>query len=179
MPSQSTAPLVAECEWTRPKQVVWGKTSNTPRGMFVLGDDSIKHYRYSSVVLPVVSWYSNTATQSHVWVREIRDYVQQLSGTSFNTCLLNYYEGGGDYIAYHADKEVAGTNNVVVTVSLGATRRFLLKHITTKHVVETYLNSGDIVIMCGDTQQKYHHSIPKVANSKVSGGRISLTYRYI
>lgn len=92
---------------------------------------------------------------------------------------MNHYRNGSDYVAYHSDDEAMGLMNGVVTVSLGATRRFLLKHKDTKTVTQLVLNSGDLVAMLGRCQDDYQHSIPKEALSVVSQPRISLTYRLI
>lgn len=31
--------------------------------------------------------------------------VEELSGASFNSCLLNYYRSGGDHLSFHSDNE--------------------------------------------------------------------------
>ena len=38
---------------------------------------------------------------------------------------MNLYRDGNDHIGFHADSE---TNDVIASISLGATRRFLLRH---------------------------------------------------
>ena len=40
---------------------------------------------------------------------------------------MNLYRDGNDYINFHADNE---TKDTIASVSLGVTRRFLLRHIS-------------------------------------------------
>ena len=107
---------------------------------------------------------------------------QQLSelgiNANFNSCLLNYYPSGDDGMGYHADDEKElGEQPVIASLSLGATRKFVFKHKKTQDKVELYLESGQLIVMHGDTQSFWKHSITKTKT--VATGRISLTFRQI
>lgn len=163
---------LVKTEWEWKRQKVWNNECAVPRGMYVCGDYPGEKYRYSKIMLDIHEWSDG--------VDGLRDSIKQLDfglGVSlhYDTCLMNYYRDGNDYVAYHSDDEALGLMNGVVTVSLGESRRFLLKHKETGKVTETLLRSGDLAAMLGECQNDYHHSIPKGAN--VRGGRISLTYR--
>jgi alkylated DNA repair dioxygenase AlkB len=94
----------------------------------------------------------------------------------FNSCLLNYYPSGTDGMGYHSDDEKElGRQPVIASLSLGATRKFVFKHKKTQDKVELYLESGQLVVMHGDTQRFWKHTITKTKT--VSKGRISLTFR--
>ena len=55
--------------------------------------------------------------------------VQALTGCEFNAVLLNLYRDGRDGMGWHADDEAElGPNPVIASVSLGAVRRFCLRH---------------------------------------------------
>ena len=44
--------------------------------------------------------------------------VERLCGTRFNSCLLNKYRGGGDYMGWHRDDEkVYAKNSTIGSVS--------------------------------------------------------------
>jgi alkylated DNA repair dioxygenase AlkB len=65
-------------------------------------------------------------------------------------------------------------------LSLGATRKFVFKHKKNRHEnkpvkVELYLESGQLIVMHGETQSHWKHTITKTKT--VSEGRISLTFR--
>jgi alkylated DNA repair dioxygenase AlkB len=90
--------------------------------------------------------------------------------------LLNYYPSGDDGMGYHADDEKElGHQPVIASLSLGATRKFVFKHKKTQDKVELYLESGQLIVMHGATQQYWKHSITKTKT--VDEGRISLTFR--
>jgi len=62
-------------------------------------------------------------------------------------------------------------------MSLGAERRFLLKHRTSKETVSVVLENGSLLVMKGTTQSHWLHSMPKT--KKVTTPRINLTFRTI
>ena len=190
--------FVNKFPWIFGEQNFYGKTSKIPRGMFFLGDPHIKNYQYSKLKFDVQNWNNNDPTYSYV--KDIRDEVERdptmnriLGGAfidpnidfantpilTYNSCLINYYRDGYDKIDYHPDREALGVCNAVVTVSLGTSRRFILRRNSDKFKIETVLNSGDLVMMAGNCQQDWQHSIPRVTTNKCATGRISLTYRMI
>lgn len=167
-------------DWIYGSQTVYGKTCNIPRGMYFFGDKEVKMYKYSALSFPVQPWESSEEGLKILQILEvIREEIQTLfpSEVTFNSCLMNYYKDGKDYIAHHKDKEALGDYNAVVTVSLGTQRKFVLKK--GKEKVETMLEDGDVIIMSSVTETDWTHSIPKVAISKCNAGRISLTFRKI
>ena len=68
-----------------------------------------------------------------------------------------------------------GNAPVIASLSLGASRKFVFKHRVTKDKVEMMLESGQLIVMAGDTQRHWLHSLPKT--KKVNSGRINLTFR--
>ena len=81
-------------------------------------------------------------------------------------------------MGYHADNEKElGQQTIIASVSLGATRKFVFKHRHTKDKIEFPLTSGQLIVMAGNTQQYWLHSLPKT--KKVKEGRINLTFRRI
>ncbi|GES63796.1 DNA repair family protein [Aspergillus terreus] len=108
-------------------------------------------------------------------------------GTTYNFCLVNYYASGDDSISYHSDDErFLGPQPTIASLSLGASRDFLLKHKPVageaKEKVDTTplkfnLAAGDLVVMRGETQANWLHSIPKRKGSHAPQGRINITFR--
>jgi alkylated DNA repair dioxygenase AlkB len=64
---------------------------------------------------------------------------------------------------------------VIASLSLGAERRFVLKHVATKAKLEYAMPSGSLMVMDGRTQESWQHAVPKQA--KVNRPRINLTFR--
>jgi len=94
--------------------------------------------------------------------------------------LLNLYRDGNDAMGWHADDETAlGPAPVIASLSLGTSRRFLLKHKTKKGTPSTIVNleHGALLIMSGQTQRHWKHSVSRTRRSVSS--RVNLTFRYI
>ena len=106
--------------------------------------------------------------------------MEELCGVEFNSALLNLYRNGQDSMGYHSDDEKElGKNPVIASVSLGATRKFLLRH---KHDVnfakhDLQLSQGSLLVMKGATQHFYKHSVPKT--KMPVGERINITFRHV
>ncbi|PYI25921.1 hypothetical protein BP00DRAFT_430801 [Aspergillus indologenus CBS 114.80] len=106
-------------------------------------------------------------------------------GTHYNFCLVNYYATGDDSISYHSDDErFLGPNPTIASISLGGQRDFMLKHkpvagsdVDAGKPLKFPLNSGDMIVMRGETQANWLHSIPKRKGAQGSQGRINITFR--
>ena len=139
----------------------------------------------------LVAWYGNSdAVYTYSGVRHepqaftadlamIRERVQTLSGARFNSVLANLYRDGRDGMGWHADDErELGTNPVIASVSLGATRRFVLRHRRRKALTHALdLEPGSLLLMAGATQHHWLHALPKT--QREVGERINLTYRWV
>ncbi|KAL4806086.1 hypothetical protein BDV18DRAFT_138652 [Aspergillus unguis] len=120
----------------------------------------------------------------------LRQHVEAATGispgSSYNFCLVNYYATGDDSISYHSDDErFLGVNPSIASLSLGAQRDFLLRHKPpqagqtgiSNEPLKFALASGDMVVMRGETQANWLHSIPKRKGGEAFKGRINITFR--
>ncbi|EGG20155.1 hypothetical protein DFA_07275 [Cavenderia fasciculata] len=107
----------------------------------------------------------------------LKHQLESLLGQTFDYVLINYYRDGNDYIGYHSDGEAKKEAfNVIASVSLGTTRRFILRNNKdNKEKVEYSLNNGSLLVMDRDTQSTWKHQVPK--QPKVLTPRINLTFR--
>jgi alkylated DNA repair dioxygenase AlkB len=125
--------------------------------------------------------YSGVAHQAAPWpdyLIPIRRRVEELVQAPFNSLLLNYYRDGSDSIGYHSDDEPElGLNPIVPSLSLGATRRFVLRHRRTKERLTFDLTHSSLLVMAGTTQHHWLHAVPKT--TAAVGERINLTFRNI
>jgi alkylated DNA repair dioxygenase AlkB len=94
-----------------------------------------------------------------------------------NSCLVNYYRNGDDYIGWHADDEQKSyILNPIYSISLGEERIFQLRNEDLGRITDIKLGNGSLLIMYGDQLQiKYKHRVPKTT-SEVS--RVNLTFRF-
>ena len=173
-PSPLFYKLVTELPWQADIVTLFGKTHVTTRQIVWMGDSNID-YQYSDHSRQTLPW---TDTVFHV-KHHVEEQLLALGiDANFNSCLLNYYPSGEDGMGYHADDEKElGVQPIIASLSLGATRKFVFRHKKTQEKVELYLESGQLIVMHGDTQRFWKHSITKTKT--VATGRISLTFRKI
>lgn len=124
-------------------------------------------YRYSGLDYAASPWTSAT------W--RIKQLIESVMGR-YNYCLLNRYRSGSDSMGWHADDEPE-LGDTIASVSLGATRKFRMRHKVTLETRNFLLGAGSLLIMTGTTQTFWKHELPKT--KKVVGERINLTYRLI
>lgn len=126
-------------------------------------------YTYSGVTHRGAGWTEG--------LQEIRRRVEAAAGAGFNSLLLNFYRNGQDSMGFHTDAEPElGPNPVVASISLGAVRKFVLKHKTTKELLSYHLTHGSLLVMGGTCQHFWYHGLPKTDKD---GERINLTFRRI
>jgi alkylated DNA repair dioxygenase AlkB len=159
--------LLTTIEWKNDEAVIFGKHIITKRKVAWFGDGN---FAYT---------YSNTTKQALAWTKELqalKTITERAAETKFNSCLLNLYHNGDEGMAWHSDDEKClGENTVIASMSLGAERKFSLKHKATKETISVLLESGSLLIMKGTTQTHWLHSLPKT--KKVTKPRINLTFR--
>jgi alkylated DNA repair dioxygenase AlkB len=161
--------LFKEIPWQRHAITLYGRTVPVPRLSAWYGDPGAV-YTYSGLRLEPSPW---TAT-----LLEIKDTVEGLTKTRFNSVLLNLYRSAQDSMGWHSDAEPElGANPVIASVSLGAVRRFLLQHKKQRLRVALDLEPGSVLLMAGSTQRYWRHSLPKTRQPV--GPRINLTFRVI
>jgi alkylated DNA repair dioxygenase AlkB len=129
----------------------------------------------------VVYSYSGVTHQAEPWTPEllaVKAKVEAAAQADFNSLLLNRYRHGQDSIGFHADDEAElGPNPVIGSISLGAIRRFILKHKKAKDKMTFDLPHGSLLVMAGTSQHHWLHGVPKT--KEMVGERINLTFRKI
>ena len=171
-PSALYYALLTTLPWQPDIVTLFGKTHVTTRQIVWMGDSDAS-YQYSGHTRQTIAW---TDSVFHVKHHIERQLLKIGINTHFNSCLLNYYPTGDDGMGYHADDErELGEQPVIASLSLGATRKFVLKHKKTQDKVELYLESGQLIVMHGETQKYWKHTVTKTKT--VLEGRISLTFR--
>lgn len=157
--------------------VKWANTLKTVDGTFkkikrkmAYFYDKIVDYKYANFFLPGQVWTPELAT--------LRNLVEEPTGLKFNSVLLNMYENGKDEIKWHSDKETQlGENPVIVSLNLGATRKFHMLAKANGGKMFYPLSHGDLLIMKENCQKNWLHAI--LPEKEVTEPRISLTFRWV
>ena len=161
----------AQVDWAQVTIRLFGRSVKTPRLCAWYGDPQAI-YRYSGVTNDPLPWFAD--------LRVLRQKVQRQTQTRFNSVLLNLYRDGQDSMGYHADDEPElGAAPTIASISLGQSRRFILKHRFKKTLpsLKLDLSSGSLLVMSGKTQQNWVHGIAKTRRPVNS--RINLTFRWV
>jgi len=161
--------LLENIDWAHDEAIMFGKHIQTKRKVAWYGDRPFS-YTYSRITKQAKPWTPD--------LRNIKATVEEYSGETFNSCLLNLYHDGGEGMAYHSDDEKdLGPAPSIASISLGAERKFHFKHKQTKERVSIFLEHGSLLVMRGLTQHHWLHQLPKT--KKVLRPRINLTFRTI
>ena len=158
-------------DWHQEELEIFGRKVHTPRLVAWYGDPGVR-YRYSGVDHEALPWPSSLAA--------LRERLRASLGVAFNGVLANRYRDGRDSMGWHSDDErELGPRPVIAAVSLGAQRRFLMRHRTRKELatLDLPLEHGSLLVMRGETQRHWRHAIPKTA--RPVGERVSLTFRLV
>ena len=112
-------------------------------------------------------------------IKKVQDYVNNISDIKIpliNSCLINKYPKGENFIAPHRDSELSfGKYPTIIGLSIGETRSIDFIHNYDKHNNFSFeLESGSIFIMAGSSQECFKHTISKKITENV---RYSLTFR--
>jgi alkylated DNA repair dioxygenase AlkB len=161
--------LLKTIEWQHDEIVIYGKRIITKREVAWYGDG------------PYLYTYSNTTKQARIFTKELwelKKIIEDASGATFNSCLLNLYHSGEEGMSWHSDDEACfGHNATIASLSLGAERKFSFKHKKTKQTASVLLENGSLLVMKDATQTNWLHSLPKSVT--VGKARINLTFRKI
>jgi alkylated DNA repair dioxygenase AlkB len=111
-------------------------------------------------------------------LREMADALSDRYPVLFDRIWVNLYRDGQDSVAWHGDRNrLVMTRPMVATVSLGSRRKFLLRQRGTSRAVHRLEpGHGDLVVMGGECQAEWEHTIPKT--KLPVGARMSVTIRH-
>lgn len=163
--------LSGSINWRQEEIKLYGKVYTVPRKTAWYGYPGL-NYTYSGIKCNPEPWTPE--------LMEIKKDIESFHpGQDFNSVLLNMYRDGNDKVSWHSDDEKElGKNPTIASVSLGASRRFDLKHKEDPNDrLEIELKSGSLIIMKGELQHFWLHQIPQ--QKKIAAPRINLTYRTI
>jgi alkylated DNA repair dioxygenase AlkB len=160
--------LISDLPWQQTERLMYGKKIITPRLTVWFGDPRANYSVSGKPAFPLP------------WTNELLDIkkrVDEISGVSFNTVLLNYYRDGNDSVAWHSDNDgIPGRNKIVASVSLGQSRIFEMRAIEDhSQKYSILLDDGSYLLMKGNFQDEWQHRIPR--SSKHLNPRVNLTFR--
>jgi alkylated DNA repair dioxygenase AlkB len=151
--------LAAEVPWREERRQMYDRVVDVPRLLCFYDEED-------PLPLPILDEARDDLS---------RHYAEEL-GEPFRTAGLCFYRDGRDSVAWHRDriaKEIA--DPIVVLVSLGEPRRFLVRPHGGGRSRALRLGGGDLLVTGGKFQREWEHAVPKVAKA---GPRISIAFRH-
>jgi alkylated DNA repair dioxygenase AlkB len=152
------AELVARTEWRQRRVVMYDRVLDEPRLTWWWSEpDDV-----AALPLPVLD--------------RMRRVLSDRYGHHFDSVGLNLYRDGTDSVAWHGDRiRLSQVDPLVLIVSVGAPRPFLVRPRGGGSSQAWLLGHGDLLVMGGAVQHDWEHTVPKVASA---GPRLSVTYRH-
>jgi hypothetical protein len=159
--------LLNTIDWKNDEARIFGKQYITKRKVAWYGDLGYS-YTYSNITKVALPW-----TQDLLKLKKV---VEDVSGFTYNSCLLNLYHSGDEAMGWHSDDEKSlQKNSCIASLSLGAERKFSFKHKNSGQTVSLNLESGSLLLMKNETQTYWLHRLNK--STKIKQPRINLTFR--
>ena len=101
--------FMKETPWKNDEVVIFGKHITTKRQVAWFGESD---YSYSNTTKKALPWTAD--------LLQLKQKVEQVTGTKFNSCLLNLYHNGEEGLGWHSDDEKElGETNTIASLSLG------------------------------------------------------------
>lgn len=161
--------LLETIDWKNDEVFIFGKKIITKRKVGWYGDEGIS-YTYSRVTKKALPWTPE--------LLELKAVAEEITGETYNSCLLNLYHNGEEGMGWHADDEKElKKDGAICSLSFGAPRKFIFKNKQTKNTLSILLEHGSLLLMKGPTQTHWQHRLPPVKS--VTAPRINLTFRTI
>jgi len=149
--------LLDTVPWAQHKVRVGDGWYEQPRLVSWMSKDPSFKYTYSGLTL--------TPTPPVAELIELQQQVEiETHESEYDGTLLNLYRNGKDSIAPHSDDETTlQPESTIASISLGVTRKFILKHKRRKDLkpIEIDLRHGSLLLMKGKCQKNYLHEVPK------------------
>ena len=151
----------------KPPIFVFGKWRQQPRNVGFFSDESVG-YEYSRQLMK-----SQPLSEA---LKAFLKEINTLYGADFNGILVNEYGDGNDSIGAHSDDEKGLSSVGVVSLSIGAIRKFRIRHkVTKKIVIDVPTTPYTLIHMTGAFQREFTHEIPK--QKRITERRLSFTFR--
>lgn len=113
--------------------------------------------------------FGSTRSEADLVLLQLIEMLQIQCHRKVVGIFVNYYRDGKDYCPYHRDTYGLDT----YTLSLGASRDFLLKPDNGGATIKVKLDPGDLYYMPNSVHLTHKHSIPKRAGA---GPRVSILF---
>ena len=161
--------LLNNIAWKNDEAIIFGKHIVTKRKVAWYAENPFE-YTYSKITKNALPWTKELLA--------LKTLVENKTGETFNSCLLNLYHDGSEGMAWHSDGEKdLKKNGAIASLSNRAERKFVVKHKKSNKKVAIILKQSSLLVMKDETQTNWLHFIP--TTKKINDPRVNLTFRTI
>lgn len=154
---------LTEVSWRSEEIVLYGRRHLVPRQVAWYGDPRVS-YRYSGSEHPACGWPPI--------LRDLRTKLTAELDERPNFVLFNRYRSGRDTMGWHRDDE-SMRNDLIGSISLGATRRFLVRRVAGEPSRRLDLEHGSLLLL----NRHLSHALPRTRRQVAE--RVNLTFRVL
>lgn len=146
--------LLTTAPWEQRERVMWGQRFIEPR---------------------LTAEYPDIAKAPQPMLHAIAEVLSEHYGVPYRKLWINQYKTHRDSTGWHGDLIAkVQEESTVPVLSLGATRRFLIRPAAGGRSVSLTVTGGDLVVMGGRSQRDWRHCVPK--QTTPTGPRISVNF---
>lgn len=140
------------------------------------GWEQRRRWMYNRVVdEPRLTAEYGDLSQAPQIIVELATTLARRLDTPYDRVWMNWYRDNADGTGWHADRPANKAPTAVIPVlSLGATRRFLVRPVGGGPSTVFAPAGGDLIIMGGRCQRDWQHCVPK--QKAIAGPRMSLNF---
>jgi alkylated DNA repair dioxygenase AlkB len=153
--------LLTDVDWREETVTMFGRPVVVPRRVAWYGDAG-ENYRYAGNDHRCDGWLPS--------LEQLRRRLHDEAGFVSHFVLLNRYRDGRDAMGWHTDAE-RGLDPLVASLSLGASRRFLLRPAGAARATPLLLTHGSLLLLDGTCR----HALPRTRRDVAE--RVNLTFR--
>ena len=140
------------------------------------GWEQRRRWMYDRVVdEPRLTHEYRDLTTAPAFLIAVADALSDFCGVRYDGIWMNWYRDNRDSTSWHADRPAnTATTATVPVLSLGATRRFLIRPYGGGRSTAFAPQGGDVLIMRGRCQRDWQHCVPK--QQKPARSRMSINF---
>lgn len=114
--------------------------------------------------------------EGHPLIARMASLLSDRYDRRFDAITMALYRDGSDSVTWHRDKVRDRDRTVVCVLTLGGSRRFMMRPFGGGASTALTITGGDLVVMGGTCQRTFEHCVPKTARH--ADPRLAIMFRH-
>lgn len=108
-------------------------------------------------------------------LKQVRDSIEKVAGARFQVARCVFYKDGSEGVGFHQDLPAYGPTDIIASLSLGATREFTFRCLSSLEQISIPLEHASLLLMGRNCQTFYQHALLHDNNCRQA--RLNITFR--